>query len=252
MVRPDESRYLRSLGRELEAQATRVRDLIGDKHWLSDGSHKEAILRGLLSRHIPSGMHCFRGFVVSGDGFVSTEQDILIVDTAGSAPLFQTADLAICFPESVVAAVSVKTKIARDEIDDAVAGLASVRELCRDIWTGVFCFDDEQSRPGNQTLYDAISDAIKAHQPKLGPLDALPSTIAPDLICTMQSLAFVIDGQDSSLRVRGFDCAGHAVALFLGRLIARIDEIAGRGESRLARILDTLQVNPLDPAAVVI
>src|SRR4051794_17511886 len=45
---PNRQRYLVSLAEELYAQANRVRDLIGDAHWLSDGHHKEYLLIDLL------------------------------------------------------------------------------------------------------------------------------------------------------------------------------------------------------------
>jgi len=60
---PNRNRYLASLSAELRAQATRVRDLIGDRHWLSDGHHKEYLLKDMLARHVPSSVAVSRGFV---------------------------------------------------------------------------------------------------------------------------------------------------------------------------------------------
>ena len=40
--------YHKSIARELEATKDRIRQLIGDKHWLTDGEHKEAVLRRVL------------------------------------------------------------------------------------------------------------------------------------------------------------------------------------------------------------
>ena len=45
--------YLAISSQELEARAQRVRTLIGDAHWLSDGNHKEALLREFLRRYLP-------------------------------------------------------------------------------------------------------------------------------------------------------------------------------------------------------
>ena len=59
------TRYLTSLAFELKAQSQRVRDLIGTKHWLSDGYHKEELLRSVLRRHSPSAVTWTRGFVTS-------------------------------------------------------------------------------------------------------------------------------------------------------------------------------------------
>ncbi len=245
MVLPDEGRYLQSLGLELQAQSTRVRDLIGPVHWLTDGAYKEALLRDLLVRQLPSGIRCVRGFVTTGDGRASTEQDILILDTHSSAPLFQTADFAICFPEAVLAAISVKTKLGRSEICNAVEGLSSLHEVCRDIWTAVFFFDDESSPPQPPTIYQAISDSLHLHQPNRRPVDSPPGRIGPDLICTMTSLTFVSDYAES--RIRGFSCNGRAPAVLLAQLLAHIDSSRPIHNGRIGQLLDRFQDAPLDP-----
>jgi hypothetical protein len=68
-----------------------VRDLIGSKHWLSDGHHKEFLLTALLERHLPAGTIAGRGFVIHPDepDQCSTEQDILVVDSTREAPVFR-------------------------------------------------------------------------------------------------------------------------------------------------------------------
>ena len=79
-------KYLSSLAKELSSSSDRVRDLIGNAHWLTDGHHKEHLLRSVLARHLPSGMVAARGFVLdpSSEGVCSTEQDILVVDCLAS------------------------------------------------------------------------------------------------------------------------------------------------------------------------
>ena len=46
--------YVRSLGDELRARSSRVRQLIGDAHWGRDGQHKEELLAEFLGRHLPT------------------------------------------------------------------------------------------------------------------------------------------------------------------------------------------------------
>jgi hypothetical protein len=59
-IRPNPAGYLKSIADELTVQANRVRDLIGNAHWLSDGHHKEYLLTALLQRHLPSGLEFMR------------------------------------------------------------------------------------------------------------------------------------------------------------------------------------------------
>ena len=56
--------FFQTLSLELNAQADRVRQLIGSSHWISDGSHKEALLRGVVERYVPDATVTSRAFKV--------------------------------------------------------------------------------------------------------------------------------------------------------------------------------------------
>lgn len=145
-MEPNWLRYLNSLSNELAAQSQRVRDLIGDSHWLVDGHHKEYLLIELLSRHLPTRYIASRGFVISpaDPNKRSLEQDILIVDQNIEAPLFNQGGVVIAFPNAVRAAVSVKSTLGKKEVEDSVIGLNSVRALCKQpesVWTGAYFFE---------------------------------------------------------------------------------------------------------------
>src|SRR3712207_1006807 len=107
-VLPQRFRYLASISEELLSQANRVRDLIGDRHWFSDGHHKEQLLASVLRRHLPADIIVSRGFVIDAvdPGGCSKEQDILVVDAHREAPIFRQGDLVICFPRTILAAIS--------------------------------------------------------------------------------------------------------------------------------------------------
>ncbi len=61
------------------------------KHWTTDGEYKEAALRTVLRRHLPSSLVVGRGFIVTEQSS-STQIDLLIAD--GSKPtLFREGDL---------------------------------------------------------------------------------------------------------------------------------------------------------------
>ena len=49
-LKPNIKKFHESLGKELLDVKDRVRYLIGDSHWVSDGEHKEAVLKEVISR----------------------------------------------------------------------------------------------------------------------------------------------------------------------------------------------------------
>src|SRR4051812_43930803 len=56
-------KYQESLALELRASMDRVRHLIGEAHWLTDGEHKESVLRQVLRTRLPDSTAVGRGFV---------------------------------------------------------------------------------------------------------------------------------------------------------------------------------------------
>ena len=92
---------LESWADELLSRALRVRNLIGDAHWLSDGHHKEEIVREYLVRHLPQSLRVTRGFVCSTDADtrVSPEVDVLITDQESELPWFAEVALIITPPQ---------------------------------------------------------------------------------------------------------------------------------------------------------
>ncbi|MBX3426062.1 MAG: hypothetical protein KF688_10315 [Pirellulales bacterium] len=136
--------YFRSISSELASKADRIRQLIGDSHFLSDGHHKEYLLQSVFERFLPAGYLCSRGFVVRDSQLKmrSKEQDLLIVDTRRHAPLFRESGVIVTFPENVRAVVSVKSTLTSAAVDDALQGLASIPNIpsATPFWRGVFGF----------------------------------------------------------------------------------------------------------------
>jgi hypothetical protein len=120
--------YFRSLSAELDVQADRVRSLIGNVHWLSDGGHKEALLRGFLGKHLPCGTAIARGFLVNplSPAQCSREQDVLILDTSVDPPLFNYGGLAVASCEQAFACLSVKTAFGKKEFIDSLKTFLSI------------------------------------------------------------------------------------------------------------------------------
>ena len=259
-VRADRHRYLRSLSNELAAQADRVRDLIGDRHWLSDGHHKEALLIHLLQRHMPAGIRVGRGFVVSSydSNSVSREQDALLLDTTREAPLFTQDDLVVALPSTVVAAISVKTSLTASTVRDSFDTLRTARDICGDlapsgpIWCGAFFFGVDEASEEPVDLYRHMTQGLNELRDKVQKPIA---EVAPDFVATAAEFAFRFDrdfrpASDSPTvtRIRGFGCSGLATAVFLSDLLAHIAQHRGPAINSLADLIDNNIVAPLTPA----
>ena len=74
----DPANYYRSLTAETDALKDRVRHLIADAHWLTDGEWKESVLRSVLRRHLPAHIGVGRGFIIS-PASVSKQIDVWTV-----------------------------------------------------------------------------------------------------------------------------------------------------------------------------
>lgn len=262
-VQPNWYRYLVSLGEELHAQSTRVRDLIGESHWLTDGHHKEYLLTELLRRHLPSGVVASRGFVISpSDSDIrSKEQDVLVVDTQREAPVFQGDQLVIAFPRSVLATISVKTTLDSTTVADTVEGLNSVRRTAvdqtgaREIWCAGYFFEVGSAVANQPTsVYDHFVKAVAAHPVRTPVLpDPHPIPLGPDLLCSAKDLAYRFDhghSSDSSTtvppRIMGFDCNGLATALFLANLLAHIANARGLPHTDFGDFANHVELAGLD------
>lgn len=258
-------RYLTSLSDELKSQSNRVRDLIGDGHWLSDGHHKEYLLLELLRRHLPSSILAARGFVISpfDPTLRSREQDILIVDTGIESPVFYQGGLAIVFPNSLLAAISVKTTMKRATILDSIAVLNSTRDIYVDLpepralWCGAFFFQIEDAIHNNPgRIFDYIDSGIKSSpitQPTRPTLH--PSPIGPDLFCSSDDMVFRIDhgycsNSDNIVpaRILGYKCGGLGTAIFIAMLLDHIISVRKDVNAQFSILADVADVQPIPPA----
>ena len=98
-IQTDYLEYHKSLVKELRATRDRVRNLIGRNHWQTDGEHKEAVLRRILSSHLPESLQVGSGFVCYRDR-VSTQIDVMIV-SKNKPTLFRDGTLFIVTPDAV-------------------------------------------------------------------------------------------------------------------------------------------------------
>lgn len=153
--------YFRDLSKELRAVQNRIRNLIGDAHWPSDGAWKESVLRTVLRRYLPSSFTVGSGFILTPDG-VSTQMDILVCDD--SAPmLFRDGDFVIATADCVRAAIEVKTRLTLAGLRESLVKLNDVSRLLKERcvyhhpFIGLFCYEAIRSRPN--TVLNALLKA---------------------------------------------------------------------------------------------
>jgi len=143
--RMDIALYLKSISAECQALKGRVRDLIDDHHWATDGAWKESVLRAMISRTIPATYSVASGFVITEDG-PSTQIDVLIYDN--SIPvLYKGGDLVFVPPTACAAIIEVKTTLDTAQFQGTVAKVANICELIRryeprrPLFSGIFAYD---------------------------------------------------------------------------------------------------------------
>src|SRR5690554_4997863 len=105
----DVESYYRSIRSELDALRDRVRFLIGDRHWPTDGGWKESVLRAAIRTHLGRGTGIAHGFVANGED-VSPQVDIILY-RADAPLLFQDGNLAIVPTEAVTGIIEVKSRL---------------------------------------------------------------------------------------------------------------------------------------------
>lgn len=232
--------YFESLAAELHSQESRVRDLIGSTHWLTDGHHKEALLRGLIARHVPSSVIVTQGFVVpeNGEAMSSREQDILLLDTVAEMPLFSANGTAVSTPGLLVGSIAVKSGFDSGKLWDATTCLGSIPDLPFSItppWLGVFFF---QAPERSDDLKRIARVALTAVTPKLNvsgvPAVDVAMRLGPDL--------FVLTSRkEESTVVRAYRCVGLSTAYFMARLLNVIARRRGAATTGFADALDALE-----------
>ncbi len=261
-LQPDRHAYFRSLAAELTTQANRVRFLIGDAHWLSDGHHKEYLLTSLLERHIPGSTLIGRGFVVdpSSPEVRSKEQDIMVIDTTSEAPLFNQGGLLVAQPHTVLATISVKSTMRADTIVDSVQNQASVRHVLRragippfQTWCGAYFFlveDAIQNSP--QRIYEAYERAISSLVSSLTPTS--PAPCGPDLLCASSSLlvtarAVDVEKEGTNIHLLGFAAGELATAVFLALIIDHIARVRSSRSSEFPALVEHPEISPFSPSS---
>lgn len=111
----DLAEFFGSTAMALKAQGQRVRNLIGERHWQSDGTYKERLLKNAIREIVPSTFKVGDGFLIyrkdkEQERFdISRQIDVLVYDDRFVAPIFRVGDFAIILAETALAAIEVKS-----------------------------------------------------------------------------------------------------------------------------------------------
>lgn len=160
----DFKQYHQSIGKELQAVKDRVRQLIGDRHWVSDGRYKEEILKNAIKNHLPEEFAMGSGFVIGSPGQVTTQIDIIIYEKTMPV-LFRNGDFVIINADGVRAIIEVKTRLDASTIKEAVYKasangqvILSHKDNKKGFFNGIFSFEEASCSP--VALLAAIKEGV--------------------------------------------------------------------------------------------
>jgi len=157
-IRIDPKEFQKSITKELDTIKNRVRNLIGSSHWEEEGRYKEAILRNVIKRFLPSNLSIGTGFVIkknNGNTQISSQIDIIIYDSTIPV-LFSEGDFVITTYKNVKGIIEVKTKIRNNQLQEIIQKAETNGKLIgKKIFNGIFSYeyeDDINSRNIDQAL----------------------------------------------------------------------------------------------------
>lgn len=229
-MKPNHLAYLESWGLELSARQNRVRQLIGDAHWLTDGHHKEAILRDFLFRHLPKECECSTGFVRSSSAEIrcSPEVDILLFSRRVHVPYFSEGGVSIIDPASLLATIEVKSSFSTKSLKDAIENVKRTRKLVvggtqsfSDLWSGIFFYDISVDR----TVESAVDTLGNEFKSQISPSD--DKCLLPTCVVLGQDILAFPTIQGNAIRIRAFEGRGLAFASAICDLLAAITPQVG-------------------------
>jgi len=104
--------YFKLVSDELLIKLNQTRQFI-KKHNPTIGILTEEILRTFLKNYLPKSMSVEQGFVLSENGEISKQCDILIYDSIFYAPFYRINDIVVVPSDSVIAIIEVKTTLTK-------------------------------------------------------------------------------------------------------------------------------------------
>jgi hypothetical protein len=222
--------FLKSWSWEISSRVNRVRSLIGDSHWASDGSHKEDLVRSFLVSRLPPDTNTCHGFLLdTRTTNCSKEIDVLVRDSRQSAPLFAESGITICHPSAALAFLEIKSGFRRDALDSALSLISDTQRLIRDsgsnqpVWRGVVFFgleDEPELSKRRQVLVKSLKDISNSNSSDV----AGSHTLLPTCVCSVgEFCAFVSpDASGKKARMKFFSAGEMSFAIAMSDLISHV------------------------------
>ncbi|WP_301378394.1 MULTISPECIES: DUF6602 domain-containing protein [Thalassolituus] len=164
---------LASWSTEFESTKERVRSLIGDAHWLSDGKYKEQILTNFLEKHSLGSLIFSTGFVVPlTNHSPSGEIDVLISKPNSGIPLLIEKELLIIPPEMAKGIIEVKSTYSKRILSDAMKSICKSYQAISyngeqdhrnfEVWSSIFFFHESTSKTNDiKSIVDDVIDIAR-------------------------------------------------------------------------------------------
>jgi len=156
----DPRKFQESITNELDIVKNRVRNLIGDANWGEEGRYKEAILRNVIRRFLPSNLSIGTGFIIRKRRRIeiSRQIDILIYDNTIPV-LFSEGDFIITTHKNVKAIIEVKTNVKNYELQEIIKNAVENGKLTgKGIFNGIFSYNYDDN-VNSETIDNALKSA---------------------------------------------------------------------------------------------
>lgn len=225
--------FLQSWSQELLSRANRVRQLIGDAHWPSDGFHKEFLVREVLSRFIDAPLRVTSGFIRDSKGLVSPEIDVMIYSSALGPPYFREGDLAIVPPYAILALLEIKSKWSSQAAENVFehslktwSVLSNRVDGTREYWTGAIFYYSAPTETEEKILKTAFR-MIKKTYKKSGLSFLEFGRSLPKVISIIDRCILIIrlDNETSSVKLQLFESGDLSFAVQASDLFGHIHSI---------------------------
>jgi hypothetical protein len=111
--------YFKLVSDELLIKLNQTKQFI-KKHNPTIGILTEEILRSFLKTYLPKSVSVEQGFILSENGDISKQCDILIYDSNFYAPFYRINDIVVVPSDSVIAVIEVKTTLTKPILHDVI------------------------------------------------------------------------------------------------------------------------------------
>jgi len=134
------SKYFDHVTQQLHSKIQQAKVFI-TRHNPTTGALAEAVLREFLQEHLPRGVSVEEGFVISADGWLSKQCDIIIYDSHRYAPLYRAGRVVVVPADAVLAVIEVKTSINKTRFNDVIKYFESFKSVSWKFRTYLFMFN---------------------------------------------------------------------------------------------------------------